>query len=860
MRIIPKASKVKTTFYKGITIPDVIIGILSLAVIAVTLSSNFPFRIYVAIGVLCLVVPLYLTIGSTRLYVQIAYLFKYLFSRKRYKEKGDKANGIESIFPYREVKENLIYNKDNSLVGIIKIEPINFEMLNEEKQNALIDGAMSRILNSVEAREEMFLNKIEEPLILDDRLKEELTRIDHLNEMKDKGFLSEKECEKRIDVCQSRIQMIDSLNSDGTMKPGYYLCLLGFDYKVIEEKLNRAMEILSLEGIKSHRLKNQELLHYLANSYCEDIDPRNPLVTIPSPKEATFYPMSLRQDGWQISQFVINKYPLSVPNGWAERLYSMNGYKVTLRARPIEKEKAIHRIDNAILEVESKNFGKESQLLESDYHLDSLRELLEDIQQNNQVLFDVVLIVTVYDRNKENINKRNVKQALNEMGFGYSEMVGRQLEAYVSSLLSTRELTKESYGIQTGSLAAAFPFQGEERNEEKGMLVGANELPSFIDFFKRDVTHVNSNMVILGQSGSGKSYAAKTILANLASDGSKVFVLDPEAEYGALAKNLGGVVIDASNGMKQRINPFQIMSCSDEEMGNSYYAHLQFLEQFYRVVLPGINPDALEMLNKLTQEMYLEKNIDSRTDFSLLGNKDYPTFEDLNSLVAKKLEDVKNSYDESCLRIIQNYISRFSKGGRDSSLWNGYTTFSPKENFVDIDFQKLIANHNDVTSNAQMLLLLRWMENEIILNRERNRILHTKRKIVVAIDEAHLFIDEKYPIALDFMHSLAKRIRKYDGMLILITQNVKDFAGTIETERKSMAIINVSQYSLIFNLSPNDMSELLKLYEDSGGFNENEKDFITHSARGECFLISSPSERGRLCIEATGSMERMFEK
>ena len=140
------------------------------------------------------------------------------------------------------------------------------------------------------------------------------------------------------------------------------------------------------------------------------------------------------------------------------------------------------------------------------------------------------------------------------------------------------------------------------------------------------------------------------------------------------------------------------------------------------------------------------------------------------------------------------------------------------------------------------------------------RLAAMDRKIVVCIDEAHLFIDEKYPIALDFMHSLAKRIRKYDGMLLLITQNVKDFAGTPETERKSMAIINVSQYSMIFNLSPNDMSELLKLYENSGGFNETEKDFIAHSSRGECFLISSPGERGSLFIEATDYMERAFDR
>jgi hypothetical protein len=71
-------------------------------------------------------------------------------------------------------------------------------------------------------------------------------------------------------------------------------------------------------------------------------------------------------------------------------------------------------------------------------------------------------------------------------------------------------------------------------------------------------------------------------------------------------------------------------------------------------------------------------------------------------------------------------------------------------------------------------------------------------------------VNEQYPVVLDFMFQLAKRIRKYDGMQIVITQNIKDFAGTSEIARKSTAIINVSQYSLIFSLSPNDMTGLCK--------------------------------------------------
>ena len=459
MRIIPKASKVRMTFYKGITIPDIVIGIVALATIAVTLSTNFPFRGYVALGIFCLTVPLYLTLGNERLYVHIAYLFRYLFSRKKYSVRKNGNGNIQSILPYREVKDGFIYDKDGSLCGVIKINPINFEMLSEERQDLIIDEGIARILNSIMEGEEMFLVKVDEPLILDSYLSEELRRMDEISERKEKGALNEKESASRIDICQSRMGLIDNMNTDGIMHPGYYLALSGYDSRSIDQKLDSAMAVLKMNGISSHRLKGQELHYFLVLGYGKNADPRIPMAKITYPRETKFTPLTTKQDDRQITNLVINKYPLTVPNGWMERLFSLSGTKVTMRIKPIEKEKAIKRIDHSILEIESKNAGKESEQMESDCHLDSLRDLLTDIQQSNQTLFDTVLIVSVYDKAGETTNKRTVKQALHEMGLGYTEMIGRQVEAYVSSLISKKELTKESYGIQTNSLAAGFLFR-----------------------------------------------------------------------------------------------------------------------------------------------------------------------------------------------------------------------------------------------------------------------------------------------------------------------------------------------------------------------------------------------------------------
>ena len=187
------------------------------------------------------------------------------------------------------------------------------------------------------------------------------------------------------------------------------------------------------------------------------------------------------------------------------------------------------------------------------------------------------------------------------------------------------------------------------------------------------------------------------------------------------------------------------------------------------------------------------------------------------------------------------------------------TSITTKENFVSFNFRSLISNRNEVIANAQMLLVFKYLNNEIIKNRDFNLKFKTNRKIVVAVDEAHVFINPDYPIALDFMAQMAKRIRKYNGMQIIITQNFKDFVGTPEIQRQSTAVINASQYSMIFALAPNDINDMVELYRKSGEINEEEQNSIVTAGVGQCFFISGPMSRTMIQIEAADSVREIFE-
>ena len=163
-----------------------------------------------------------------------------------------------------------------------------------------------------------------------------------------------------------------------------------------------------------------------------------------------------------------------------------------------------------------------------------------------------------------------------------------------------------------------------------------------------------------------------------------------------------------------------------------------------------------------------------------------------------------------------------------------------------------------------MLLVFKYLNNEIINNKKFNDDYYQKtgndikRQIIVAVDEAHMFIDPDSPVALNFMAEMAKRIRKYGGMQIVITQNIKDFVGSPEIARQSTAIINASQYSLIFSLAPNDITDLIELYRNAGEINQDEQDSIVTAGVGQCFLITGALSRTSVKIEANEAVIKLF--
>ena len=870
MRIIPKKIKVKNTVWKCYSMADVIVALIVFAIIFIAITSG-AFAFAVIMGLLAVV--MFMPTQDGIFYSCILENIKFLFAKKVYTENADKQKErVDALLNLKDIKENGLIEYSGGYFGrVIKVGQKNFGIEDVVQQNIDIDY-LANALKMLDGTQCADIIKIDRPVNLDNFAQDLFGRLAEMKESVD----GEEVREIKTAILRERIDRIDKMNNIRKQYlSDYYIVVYGRNELDLENTtINVASEINKC-GLNTKLLGRKETAIFLKYSFSRNFDEReikeiedNRLIAWVKPKNVEFRANSYTVDGTQAAVFAIADYPLRVRNAWGAEVFNIPNTKVVLHVKPVDKFKAIKRIDKCIGEMETKQIlsEKASEANSAETHRETMNALLDSLQTENESLLDVTLTITAYNYLGDENYKKSVRRAIMTGNFKPSNLYGLQIEGFKSSAISPVSTLKNyERGINSSSLAAVFPFVRTFVMDDGGIMLGenkANGFPFIFNMWKRGNLYQNSNGMIIGKSGSGKSFFLKSLIANEWANDTRVIILDPEAEYLTLTKNLSGNLIDVGNAKEGRINPFHIYKILTEDglpadPVVTFNTHLKMLESFFKIVFVGANSDVIELINNLAVEAYARKGIYETTDCTRLNAEDFPLFTDLLAVLREKNKEETDSLTLRDMRTAELYLQKFVNG-RYSDIWNAPSTLKVNADLIDFNFQSLFANKNNTVANAQMLLVFRFIEQEVINAREANKSGKNLRTLIIA-DEAHLFIDAKFPIALDFFFSMSKRIRKYNGSFIPATQNIADWNANEELRSKTSAILKNSQYTFIFKLSAPDMKDVLDVYKAGDSFNADEQRMIISAVTGQVFFIGSTELRTNVKITTGEYIKSLFE-
>lgn len=857
MKIIPKKIKIKRTIWKCYSLWELIIMTINLIIVLMLFFEGYKIIPIIIISTMFI---LFMPLADCLFYNVLCDLIKYLFQKKDIT--------IENMFDIQNItNDGIIEYKSKYFSKVLKIGQKNFFLEDEDNQEIDI-LCLNKALKQLDVNNKASIIKLDQPINFDLYINEINERLNHLqgeyNDVKEK-------------LLKERKKYLEQLNSDNKQYlSNFYLVIYSNNKKDLLNVIDNINIEIKKTGLYTSYLDKKETIVFLKYNIHHLFDEREvnilndkQLINWIKPNNIKCYSNKCIIDNLETSIISISDYPLKVNNGWANEIFNIPNTKVVMNVKQLEKSKAIKKIDQCILEMETKELLKESasKVNASEIHRKTMYELLNSLQAEEENLLEVTINITIYNYDNDIDYKKKIKRILQSNSFKINSLFCLQKEGLLSSNINIYDkLNKYSRSINSKSLAAFFPFVKNYVMDEEGIVLGDNcnnNYPYILNIWKRGKKFQNSNAFVIGNSGSGKTFFLKNLIVNEWSNNTKIIICDPEAEYHQLTKNLLGNIIDVGNSKQGVINPFHIYKILTENGDIAspsiiFNSHLKTLESFFKIVIPNINEEARELINTLVIETYKYKGITENTDCSQYVSHRFPIFSDLLYVLNQNLEKCDNDFMIKNYLIAKVHLEKFVTG-RYADIWNNPSTLEVNSKIIDFDFQSLFASKNNIIANAQMLLIFRFIEQEIINAREISKSKESLKTMII-VDEAHVYIDAKYPIALDFFYQMSKRIRKYNGAFIPTTQNISDWNSNDELRYKTSTIIKNSQYNFIFKLSPPDMQDMLDLYKADNSFNKDERMLIISASIGQCFFIGTTNTRTMVKIKATDYAKEIFNE
>ena len=446
-------------------------------------------------------------------------------------------------------------------------------------------------------------------------------------------------------------------------------------------------------------------------------------------------------------------YPRAVPANWLSPLINFpHQINTSMFVFPVDSKEILDNLKRKITEMEAEiqsdlRAGKISNI-NTEVKLEDARIIREQLAKGAERFFQFGLYVTIKAESLKELNKvtKAVQSTLGALLIVSKKATLQMGEGFKTTLPMGIDKLGVTRNMDTTSLATTFPFTSSELTMETGIVYGINEHNESLVIFDRFKME-NANMVIFAKSGAGKSYTVKLEVLRQIMFGAEVIVLDPEHEYEELSKAVGGEYINFTFGSDAKINPFDLSSVYSEEE-NELGQKIISLHGLLKVMLGDMTSRQEAILDRALVAAYKAKGI---TPDPATQNNQPPLMEDLYKALIGFEDDAA---DDLAMRL-EKFITGSFRGIFDHAsnidITNQFTVFSVKE----------------------MEEELRPIAMYIILDFIWTRIKKELKKRILVIDEAWYFM--KHKDSASFIHSMAKRARKYYLGITTITQDVEDF-------------------------------------------------------------------------------------
>lgn len=559
--------------------------------------------------------------------------------------------------------------------------------------------------------------------------------------------------------------------------------------------------------------------------------------------------------------WAIREYPPSTEEqAILSQLADRSGVTLRIYHRLVESMEQRKIIQNATRRNKLKSGGNDmNETIEAEGNLQDVVELLANLRKNREPLLHCSVFIELKAKSMDGLKElqSDIAMELTRSKISVDRLTLRQKEGFLSVL----PVGANQFGAQyervlpASSVANLYPFNFSGKTDPQGLYIGRDKFGTniLVDFDRRAEDKTTSNILILGNSGQGKSYLLKLILMNLRESGKRIICLDPESEYEEICSNLGGCYIDFLSG-EYTINPLEPKAWNDSTNDADPDApaafkkvtrlsqHIAFLKDFFRAY-KDFNDSQIDTIEILLSKLYARFGITDSTDYSRMKPTDYPVMSDFYALCEEEFMTYDKSrkylYTEQTLQEVCLGIHSMCVGA-ESKYFNGHS------NITDNDFLvfgvKGLLDTNKRLKDAMLFNILSFMSNQLL----------GTGNTAASIDELYLFLTNM--TAIEYIRNAMKRVRKKDSSIILASQNIEDFL--IPSIREfTKPLFSIPTHQFLFNAGQINPKE----YMDALQVEPSEFELIKYPERGTC-LYRCGNERYLLQVIAPDYKSALFGK